>query len=169
MDLDQTKIVEEFKSIAAQFCALEDASNLTDRNDFLTELYLILPDLIKGAARLPEESYDNDLGEDDFAPEPPTRVPVPEWKNLYEGLKVKLAPNDMYWIVPDCWDNKESQGESLADDIADIYRDLKKGIGEKELDDMVYIWRLNFYHHWGDHAVCALKAIHELVSKQRRN
>jgi hypothetical protein len=167
MDQDQTKIVEEFKSIATRFCALVDASNVTDRNDFLTKLYLILPDLIKGAARLPEESYEGDLAEDAFVPEPHTKSPIPEWKNLYEALKVKLAPKDIYWIVPDCWDNQESQGESLADDIADIYRDLKEGIGQKDPNDMVYTWRFNFYFHWGDHAVGALKAIHELIAKQR--
>jgi Domain of unknown function (DUF5063) len=54
---------------------------------------------------------------------------------------------------------------SLADDLADIYRDLKKGLilSEKtSAEDALWNWRLHFDFHWGNHAMSALKAIQDI-------
>jgi Domain of unknown function (DUF5063) len=51
----------------------------------------------------------------------------------------------------------------VADDLADIYRDLKAGLWlyeqgyELEAD---YEWKFNFNVHWGIHAVNAMNALH---------
>ena len=53
----------------------------------------------------------------------------------------------------------------LADDIADIYRDLKEGLVLSEThqappENIIWNWRVLFYSHWGKHAMDALLAIH---------
>lgn len=52
---------------------------------------------------------------------------------------------------------------SLADDAADVYRDLKGGltvIAEGgALENAVSEWRFGFDHHWGRHAADALHAL----------
>jgi hypothetical protein len=56
---------------------------------------------------------------------------------------------------------------SLADDIADIYRDLKKGFALLDAggsrDRAVWEWRHGFEHHWGRHAAHALYAVYVLT------
>jgi hypothetical protein len=58
----------------------------------------------------------------------------------------------------------------LADDLADIYRDIKPGLRawdteeEGYLDEVVFDWKLpHFGSHWGIHAVGAMRALHPLV------
>jgi hypothetical protein len=87
-----------------------------------------------------------------------------EWQQLYESLKKTLAPNDIYWTIWESWKDGEPLHGSLADDIADIYRDLKDGSGENEVRDKVWEWRFSFYSHWGKHAAGALRSIHDLIA-----
>lgn len=82
----------------------------------------------------------------------------------------KLGDWDLYWQVFDpTKDNKAIYG-TLADDIADIYRDLKQGLILKEAhqappEDIIGDWRLGFYSHWGKHAIDALRTIHFLLAE----
>ena len=48
---------------------------------------------------------------------------------------------------------------SLADDAADIYRDLPSGLN----DNAVGEWRFGFDNNWGKHAAEALYALHSLT------
>jgi len=66
--------------------------------------------------------------------------------------------------------DSEAISGSLADDIADIYRDLKKGLELKETyprqpEAAIWQWRFGFYSHWGKHAMDALLAIHSRLQK----
>ena len=165
MENDQIALVGDFKNIAERFCALVDSADQSDRTTFLFQLYLILPELIRAAVSLPAVSYESDPPENDFISHPRVRMSDSEWTQLYGSLKRKLEPNDIYWIVPECWKSGESLMESLADDIADIHRDLKGGLNEQDTRDMIFEWRCSFYSHWGSHAIGALKAVHELVAE----
>jgi hypothetical protein len=60
----------------------------------------------------------------------------------------------------------------LADDLADIYRDLLPGVAAWELsgdaytDDILFQWvHFGHLHHWGRHAVNAMRALHWAVYK----
>jgi hypothetical protein len=91
-----------------------------------------------------------------------------QWDDLYSILKEKLGNWDLYSHVFDPTRDQEAIKGSLADDIADIYRDLKKGLvchhsDCKPPDDILCEWRLLFYSHWGDHATSALRTIHFLL------
>jgi hypothetical protein len=81
------------------------------------------------------------------------------------------APNvsfdevDAYWEVFHPYEQGEPLHGSLADDVLDIYRDVKAGLLMYELgtqDDIteaVWHWRFHFEVHWGFHLVDALRAI----------
>jgi hypothetical protein len=91
-----------------------------------------------------------------------------QWGDLYSLLKDKLGNWDLYSYVFDPARDLEAIKGSLADDIADIYRDLKKGLvchhsDCKPTGDILCEWRLLFYSHWGDHATSALRTIHFLL------
>jgi hypothetical protein len=50
----------------------------------------------------------------------------------------------------------------LADDLTDIYRDLKTGLAEWEAghaEDAIWEWRFAYFSHWGRHATHAQSAI----------
>lgn len=58
----------------------------------------------------------------------------------------------------------------LADDLADIWRDLKEGLilfdsGDREAAS--FRWQESFAIHWGDHAANALAVVHSWIGKNR--
>jgi hypothetical protein len=92
-----------------------------------------------------------------------------EWGAVVERVRALLGKDDFYWaVVPFSGDGEDDPDErlvgSLADDMADIYRDLRDGFlllaaGVPE-GDVVWGWHLSFWSHWGEHAVNALRIIH---------
>ena len=86
---------------------------------------------------------------------------------LYSLLKLSepRADWDRYWQVFDPTEDDEAVFGTLADDIADIYRDLKEGLvlieaHEVPPEDIIWNWRFSFYSHWGKHAMDALLTVH---------
>jgi hypothetical protein len=84
---------------------------------------------------------------------------------VYALLKEKLGDWDGYTQVFDPTTDKEAVFGTLADDVADIYRDLKEGLllrqrHEVRPEEIIWNWRLLYYSHWGKHAIDALRAIH---------
>ncbi|MCW2753202.1 MAG: hypothetical protein JWQ32_613 [Marmoricola sp.] len=55
---------------------------------------------------------------------------------------------------------------SLADDLADVWRDLREGLDALTMnarwDDVAWEWRFGLDVHGGKHAVEAVRAIHEI-------
>ncbi|MEM6789038.1 MAG: DUF5063 domain-containing protein [Myxococcota bacterium] len=73
-----------------------------------------------------------------------------------------FGPHDLYWEVFDPYVDEEPVAGSLLDDFLDIYHHLKRGLvafDEGQQQDAVWEWRFHFDHHWGDHAVDALRAL----------
>lgn len=166
---DNTGITSRFAEIASRFCSVVDSASTIERADVLLQIYRILPKLIDEAISLPDlllSENDEPIGDS----VPPisranVRRSVQEWGQLYNSLKEKLGDWDGYRQVFDPTEDKEAVTGSLADDIADIYRDLKEGLvhGEAhdtEPGDIIWNWRLLFYSHWGKHAIDALLVIH---------
>jgi hypothetical protein len=58
----------------------------------------------------------------------------------------------------------------LADDLADIWADLKQGLLALDAgappEDVTWEWRLLFYAHWGRHATVALRALHARLAER---
>ena len=78
-------------------------------------------------------------------------------------------PIDGYWDVFDPLNeaDKESAFNSLADDLTDIYLDLKLGLlyyDRGYIIEALWEWRFNFDIHWGHHLVGAQRAIHSYLS-----
>jgi Domain of unknown function (DUF5063) len=90
------------------------------------------------------------------------------WRPLYSSLTIKLgAVWNQYREVFDPYDesiDKVVTG-SLADDLSDIYVDLRQGEdfwSHGLFDEAVWQWRFGFESHWGEHATSALRAIRTL-------
>jgi Domain of unknown function (DUF5063) len=161
-----TEAADRFGSVADRFCSIVEAASSVKRTDLIVQLYRILPVLIAQAIALPEiKSDDGDESPNSREPSANVRLSDEQWRQLYEALKEKFADWNGYTQVFDPTTDKEATFGSLADDVADIYRDLKEGLvlhqtHHGRVEDIIWEWRLLYYSHWGKHAIDALHAAH---------
>lgn len=166
-----------FGAVARRYCTLVDGAADLEKDQFLLQMYRILPDLIVEAIRLPDtdpwKRNEEEDGSDDFpANDTSEEMGYEDWSVIYNLLKEKLGHDDLYWTVfdPTSDDNEVIRG-TLADDMAGIYRNLKDSLlpMDKNLiiaEVAIWNWRLLFYSHWGDHAISALRTIHKLLGEK---
>jgi len=88
------------------------------------------------------------------------------WQAVRYHVARRLA-RDYYWVVFEPLEESKPEpvGGSLSDDLADIWRDLKRGITDDQstpVIDAVWHLRFSFETHWGRHAVGAIAALHAL-------
>jgi hypothetical protein len=163
-----TLAFERFRATAVRFCELVDSSVTMGRSQLLLSVYVILPQLIHDLINLPAAKLPDEEGTREARQ---TRLTPQQWHSLYERLKAQLGGWDLYRQVFDPTRDTEAIHGSLADDIADIYRDLKDYVGRPTFDGAVIngvIWasRFGYYSHWGQHALDALRTIHCLMSNE---
>jgi hypothetical protein len=151
----------EFRRIAEEYCALVEVAPRADREDLHAALLDVLPRIYAGALALPYAKPEID----DLLPDRPTDD---ERTATYAGLKDVLGWLDYYRSVEPypVESNEAPDVGSLADDLADIWRDVKQGLlaldaGTVEAD-VIWQWRHDFTSHWGRHAVDALAALHKV-------
>jgi hypothetical protein len=122
---------------------------------------ILLADLHAGMLKVPYLGF----GEVD-APS----IPQEDWQRVYDH--VLALPVNSYWDVFDPVDvqNHEVVWSSLADDLADIWRDLREGLSLLEqghVAEAVWEWRNGFDTHWGHHLLSAQRAIHSQLTRTR--
>lgn len=166
-------LADRFRPVAQQFCSIIDSEVASDRTEFLVWIYRILPGLIGEATRLPTVEFGDDEDEDEQMCIEQSHAAhgteLEKRRQLHNALKEKLGDWDLYWQVFDPTKDSEAIQGSLADDIADVYGDLKDGLNHMANDkafprDAIFAWRLGFYSHWGRHAMNALYTIHSLLT-----
>jgi len=159
------EVAARFAVTAKKFCSIVDSASDIERTEFVAQVYRILPKLIDVAIEMPDVERP-----DTRQQRSPLDVRHHEWERRYNALKEKFGDWNVYRQVFDPTKDSEAISGSLADDIADIYRDLKKGLELKETyprqpEAAIWQWRFGFYSHWGKHAMDALLAIHSRLQK----
>jgi hypothetical protein len=150
-----TEPLDRFRALAERYCTgVEDPRELD-----LDELQRLLAELFVAALQL-----QSPVGGDEYDVAIPTR----DWEAVFAHLCDAL-PADRYYRAPARTldeDALSSVGD-LADDLADIWRELKEGLVACEHghpDVAVPIWRSGFDEHWRAHLVdafCALELLRE--------
>ncbi len=159
--------LEAFAAAATRLCTALETPSRTDA--WVREVLAGVSLSYSLAHGLAEECEGDDL--DDFNL---FRVSDEAWKAMYNALCSVLSEHAFYWAYFDPSEPKDSDDEvvvgDLADDLADIYRDLKPGVRAWESDrvrfatNILLQWREpSFSSHWGVHAVSAMRALHPLV------
>jgi len=168
------ELVDRFGVVAQRFCSLVDTASNMGRAELVAEIYRILPSLIGEAMKLPNVHPSEKVGQIAPTGKPALlsndRMTHGEWTQLYNFFKEQLADWDLYRQVFDPTKDQDTVVGSLADDLADIYRDLKEGLVLNEThqaspEDIIWEWRFSFYSHWGKHAIDALQTIHCRISE----
>jgi len=167
---NNAEIAQRFGLVARRYCSVVDSAPRMERAEFLLEIYRLLPCLVDEATKLPDVEYDDDVESDERSARPRVRLTEQQSTNLYHLLKEKLGDWDSYRKVFDPTSNEEAIPGSIADDVADIYRDLKEGsvLSERHQaspENVIFLWRFLFYSHWGKHAIDALEVLHCRLSE----
>ena len=154
--------VERFAAAAADFERW--LVNGTDKGpDAAREALFQLLRLYGYALALPEPWSDDLADQSDVE-----RLTDEEWRkalvacarlplNIYTDVFNPLEANDVTPVTG-----------SLADDLADIYRDLASGLRTYELGNRaaaVWEWSFGLHSHWGAHATSAIRVLHWWLSE----
>jgi hypothetical protein len=164
--------VPEFREVAQRFIALIDGRDRLTATDLLHRAHFALPRLYSSGLALPvkpEEAYEED---DDTVleyHEPDISLHQSLWRPIFGSLTTQIGP--LWNCYQEVFDPYADPPEdvvtgSLADDLADIYVDLREGaqLWSRGLhDEAVWQWRFSFESHWGEHATGALRAIRALA------
>jgi hypothetical protein len=91
---------------------------------------------------------------------------------LFSRLRQLLGDRDSYWLEFDVQTNEDCKSGSLADDLTDIYCELKSGLlsleeNLKNPDEAIDDWRCGYKVHWGKHLLDAEKHLYDLQTRDQ--
>jgi hypothetical protein len=150
----------EFAKVAGKFCRLIEGHRAMSREAFQEVVLRNLSLLYAVALQLRSSSKTSDLQAQ--------RMTHAQWEQLFKSLGRKLGTHQRYWVVFNPQAEEKPLVGNLADDLADIYRDLKPGLlafargRTRERAAAVWAWHVSFLQHWGHHAASAIRVLHEL-------
>ena len=159
--LSEDEKVKAFIEHAREYCSLIENHESVSVSELIQRSASLLPALYKYGVELPYVFPDSeDLIEDTITHQ--------NWKELFARISERLGDYNFCRYLFNPYEDKEVIEHSLADDFADIYRDIKDGLvafdkGSEEFANIIWHWQFNFEGHWGHHLVAALRAIHELI------
>jgi uncharacterized protein DUF5063 len=143
--------IQSFATVAADYCSWAEAKP----RDAATEAAFArrsVAELYRLALDLPNR----------FCQTNALEISHEDWKTVH--TRFGALPFNYYsacfnpLVVP----AEEPVAGDLADDLADIWRDLKPGVvlfEERQVEASAYHWRFNFDVHWARHAIGALYAL----------
>ena len=154
-----TPAFNEMAEAATAFCNLIEKVEIAD-SSWLQEMSALLPRLHAAVAALGTEDMRIDLY---MTPDLDARF------ELFADLRALLGNRDSYWMEFDPAHDDQSKSGSLADDLTDIYCELKHGLRlmEHEPDLACHGWRSGFSVHWGKHLLDAERHLYELKSRNQ--
>jgi hypothetical protein len=150
--------------IISEFCELIENHQRRSPAEVLQQAHVLLPLLYYRMLLTPEVEL---AGVGRF----PRSITHEQWLELFTRLLEFLEPHHRYRIIYDptiLTDNEPVNG-TLADDFADIWRDLKNGLmhwhtaTDTQRLGILYDWQVTFRNHWSLHVVDALRALNWLL------
>jgi hypothetical protein len=154
-----TRETLQMARLAHRYCALIEGSS-TDNTSWLKEVALLLPRI-----RAAIDSLDglDSTGNLTLMPDLDARF------ELYTHLVGLLGDRDSYWLEFDAGDDLPAMTGSLADDLTDIYCELKYGLrllGEHP-EHSLLSWKEGFACHWSQHLTDAERHLSALATEGR--
>ncbi len=169
METEKEKLVYsgaviEFVAVANEVCSFFEQVEGFTRPDFIDKSRKILPLLYYKAALLPGTDTVYEEGTEKFVSEE-------NWQVIHDAILKKLGKyNDYPEIIdPVLRDTEDSVGGSIAENLADLYQDLKDFIllyrmGTVELmNDALWECQQHFDQSWGQKLLNSLRALHNLI------
>ncbi|MFA7095021.1 MAG: DUF5063 domain-containing protein [Gammaproteobacteria bacterium] len=152
--------VSEMAAVARDYCDLIDHFH---GGSSLERVAHLLPRLHAAIVRL------------DAPPVKYNYYPLPDYDvrfDLFSRLRRSLGKWDSYWLEFDADHVGPQMSGSLADDLTDIYFDLKYGLSlwDKRQPEKAWgLWSSSFHLHWGQHLVDAERHLYSLAARHQMN
>ena len=157
-----SKNVIEFTTVALEYCNFVESVDHHSRKDFISKIQKIFPLLYLKASLLPATDDENDEIHEKFVTED-------DYNFVLKKILAKIGEFDSYQEIFDQKMNDASFDGSIAENITDIYQDLKDfllayRIGTVDVMKAALLeCQTNFEQYWGQRLVNGLRAIHNLV------
>ena len=164
-----SKNVMEMLTVANEYCHFIEKAHQYDTKDIFEYLQKISPLLYLKGCLLPDVVVE--------VPEANERFVTEEnWEIIFNELRNKFKPNDEYWVIDHTdFGFNEPNKASLADNLTDIYQDLKdfvllyaKGT-EAAKENAVHDCKIYFQTHWGYRLVQVQKYLHDILNRNIKN
>lgn len=150
--------VQDFAHAAREYCHLiEDTGESAE--SWLERLTCVLPRIHAAVLTLDRPRVETDV---------PALLPDYDLRfALFSRLRGLLGDMDAYCMEFDAETAAAPLTGSLADDITDIYFELKRGLDLLDCDPSgseraACVWRSSFLWHWGQHLVDAERHLYRL-------
>jgi len=118
-DITLTKPVLETVTIAQEFCNYLETCETNSTKGIMEFMHRILPLLYLKGTFLPKVEVEYPEANERF-------VTQEQWENIFTMLRDKFGKDDEYWIInTDLLNENEPVKASMAENIADIYQDMK--------------------------------------------
>lgn len=149
------KKTERFVSLVREYVTLIEGTDAIRPHELLSKCSVLLTELYLLGSQLPEVDPQNE------------EVSSKQSPRVYLVRLIKfLGKYDVYHMVFDPIFDKEAAWASLANDLDEIYLDLKKSLQEYDQGsqtEALWQWRFDMRYHAGMHIVAALQPIHFLI------
>ncbi len=162
----ESKKVLEMVTVANDFCQFMEKSGDYPKAEILTYLQKILPLIYIKASLLPEIEVEDEDATEHFVTEE-------QWENIFNTIHQKLGKDDIYHYIDHLEkSNTDPVRASIAENISDIYQDLKDFIllYQKPLkvfrENAVRDCRNLFQTRFGYRIVNCHSAIHYLLFRE---
>lgn len=162
-----TKEFQDFLKSCRDYCALLE----TDDSNTLFQLQKALLTLYVSGLNL--QTIDLDSNKDFDHKLDQKELEVVEYRTSQ-----LLGENQSYWTTFDptenVYGNEPPVMGDLLDDVMDIYKDIKSQLPvfdlntEESMENVMWSMHFNFWHHWSNHAVDAIRTIHYVIEKTEK-
>lgn len=164
-----SKNVIELITVANEFCSFLERSDDMESSDFLSRLQKILPLLYLKSSMLPAFDYE---AEDDLE----KYVTEVDYNLIQQKVLRHTGANDDYQEIFDAGMqfSESALTESIAEDMADIYQDLKelvlsfRTLNEEVMLQAIFQCQVNFAQFWGQKLVNSLRAVHNIIYSENQ-
>jgi hypothetical protein len=150
-------VLQRFRAAATRFIETVDSARHLELDSFLAAMNQCLVELYGSALSLPIVVSETTGTEN-------TAFPTESSEQLRRFLREKIGAVDDYWQIFDVTAKGGPVQGSLANDISEIYFDLKRNLRFEDQglrwSDLLWELRFDFTSHWGRHVLAALTAIY---------
>ncbi len=164
-DITTAKPVLEMLTVANEYCLFFEKAESYKADDILIYFQRIAPLLYLKASLLEPLPANEEAWNERYVTEE-------EWEGIFKTLREKFKKNDRYYTHDHNFDSVEA---SLADNMADIFQDMK---------DFVMLYQKNniaarqnaianllnlFGQRWGPALLNAMGAVHQILFQEKIN
>jgi Domain of unknown function (DUF5063) len=156
-----TSQIQQFAETATKFCAWAEGLPQSPKSEAMVALQLLSELYQQGLELAPV-----------FGDEETSRVSHEDWSQIHKRFSALPFNYYMQCASPQNVPDDVPGVADLADDLADIWRDLKSGLAffnAGHIQAAGWEWRQSFWQNWGHHAAGGIFALHHWVSQHSQD